>query len=200
MSTAVSTRGMIPVKLLGGQPYNGAVTHYPITSTYDVSIFKGDIVEIAPTDVSTTLDSGDISRMTHDAAMPNMLGVFMGCAYTDATMGFIHRQYWPAGQIATDAVAYICDDPDVIYEVQSDGIVLRTDVGENFEMVEALAGQTSTGNSRVQLANGTAGTAATLPLNLIGFPDRVGSTVGDAYTDCLVRLVTHRHRTLAGIA
>ena len=192
MSTTATPRGLVPVNLIGGRPYSGAVTHYPILSGDSVAIFAGDIVEL-------TVGTGNVARMTHDDAMPNMVGVFMGCAYTDATYGFTHRQYWPANQVATDAVAYVCDDPDVIYECQADGAIAREAVGENFGLIEALAGQTTTGNSRVQIPNGTGATTATLPVVLMGFPDRIGSTVGDAFTDCLVRLNTHRHRTLAGI-
>jgi hypothetical protein len=59
------------------------------------------------------------------------VGVFMGCSYTDATLGFVNRQMWPASQVAADAQAFIVDNPNVAFQMQADGAVAQAALGRN---------------------------------------------------------------------
>jgi hypothetical protein len=191
MSSASTPFGLRPVQLLGGRVYAGAVTHYNIASAYNTSIFSGDAV--------TMVAAGTVERDTADAAMVP-IGVFVGCSYTDATRGFTQSQYWPASQVATDAVAYVVDDPDIIMEVQADGSITQAMVGSNFGMTQTSAGSTATGNSGMHLDASSTATTNTLPVRLISIVDRVGNAAGDAFTNVLVKWnVGHQHRTTAGV-
>lgn len=157
--------GFEPVGLLGGRVFAGAFRQMKIASAYNTNIFTGDVVHLVA--------NGVIQRLTMEAAaMP--IGIFMGVSYTDATLGFVQRSYWPAGQVAADAYGYICDDPDAVFKIQADATMAQTDVGLNAAVVNG-SGSTATGKSGLELDAG-GGTApavtATLPLRIVDFLER----------------------------
>ena len=47
------------------------------------------------------------------------LGVFRGCKYTDSNSDVIYSASWPNGTVTSDAVAFVVDDPNALFEVQS---------------------------------------------------------------------------------
>ena len=99
------------------------------------------------------------------------------------------RQNWPTGTVADDAQAYIVDDPDVIFMAQADGAVTQADLGQNtnFAAVQATdTGDTTTGNSNSAVSSTTA-TTATIAFRIVDFVDSPTSTVGDAFTDLLIK-------------
>jgi hypothetical protein len=98
----------------------------------------------------------------------------------------IFKQYWPTGTVATDAYAYVVDDPDVVMQIQADDAVAQTDLGANIGF-STFSGDTATGNSETSADVASIATTATLPLRIVGFVDGPESTVGDAYTDILVK-------------
>ena len=112
MATTATPYGLRPINEVSGLPYAGATRKLPIASGFATNIFYGSVVVIAA--------NGTIQLMTDvgSAADPfpaGTIGVFMGCSYTDAVMGFVNRQFWPAGQVAGDALAFIVDDPNVAF-------------------------------------------------------------------------------------
>jgi len=125
--------GLKPTGKIGGRADNGANRHISIASGYATDIFFGDPVGLTA--------AGTIEFETPDAAMAPV-GVFLGCFYTDATNGPTYSQYWPASTTASDAVAYVCDDPDQLFKVAvvSSGTTIGdfalTDVGLNAAMVD----------------------------------------------------------------
>lgn len=178
MATSAAAYGLRPVKLVGDRPYNGSNNQYKIASGYATNIFYGDVVKL--------VTAGTIEKDT-GTTTATPIGVFMGCEYTDPTLGYkLFSQYYPASTVASDIMAFVCDDPFVVMQVQADGSVAQTALGSNFPLVQG-SGSTTTGNSGVSLdASAGAGTT-TLPLRLVGFVEKEGiSEVGDAYTDCLV--------------
>jgi len=191
MATSATPTGFKPVNLTGGRPFAGATRAIPIASAYATSIFTGDVVKLVA--------AGTIEKDTGtDALTP--VGIFMGCSYTDADMGFIQRPYWPASTAASDAVAYVCDDPDAVFQIQSDQTVAQTALGSNFAVVQT-AGSTITGISKVALDGSSSAATNTLPVRLVGFVDGPNSSVGDAKTDCLVQWVAgmHAYRNATGV-
>ena len=102
--------GFQPVNLIGGRVNAGSTREVPISANFATKIRYGDLVTIA---------SGVIARDTATTAFTSggVLGVFLGCSYTDATMGKVFRQNWIASTVASDAVAIVCDDPQMIFRV-----------------------------------------------------------------------------------
>jgi len=173
--------GLVPTGKVGGRADNGAVRHIKIASGYATNIFHGDPLKLA--------GDGSVEFDTPDAAM-TPVGVFLGCFYTDATNGPTYSQYWPASTVASDAVAFVCDDPDQLFKVAivSSGTTIGdiglTDIGRNVQMVNN-SGSTTTGKSKAA-ASDTSATTNTLPLRIVDVvPETVNSSGG--YTEAIVK-------------
>ena len=173
--------GLVPVKLVSGVPFVGVTRHYKIASGYNTSIFAGDAVKL--------VTGGTVERDTFDAAM-TPIGVFMGCSYTDATLGKVFRQYFPAGTVASDIEAYVVDATDVLFKVAvvssgtTIGDLAQTDIGANVAGVDNTGDSTS-GNSRCAISD-TSATTATLPFRIVGLVEETKNTSG-GYTEAYVK-------------
>lgn len=191
MAATAGAYGLRPVSLLGGRVFAGSTRLIKIADAYDTNIFNGDVVDLTV--------GGTVEIETPDAAV-NTIGVFMGCSYTDAALGFIQRQYWPASTVASDAMAYICDDPFAVFKIQANATLGQNAIGSNFALAAGAGGSTSTGNSSVVLNASSIHTANTLPIRVIDFwdPDEIDS----AFPNMLVTWNTtaaHRYLTILGI-
>lgn len=149
---------------------------YPIASGYAANIAAGDIVALSDGGTATTIikqtATGDTSA---DIAM---LGVFMGCSYTDPSTGQVtFSNMWPTGTVASDALAFVCDDPQALYVVMADEAIANANdiYGKNAAIVQGAVNTTFKA-SRVALDASTIGTDANLPLRII---DYVGGPRGD---------------------
>ena len=174
--------GFRPTKMLGGAPFNGSQPEYGIASTYNTNIFSGDAVELH-TDGTVTIAA---------AGQTNILGVFNGCFYTDSTGAPNWSKYWPASTTSTDAVAFVVDDPNVLFEAQEDstdiGASWPANRGSNANFVSTHAGSTKTGRSKQELDsdNITAATANFRIVELSKDPDN--SDTASANCNFLVRV------------
>lgn len=192
MASTLGAYGLRPVGLIGGRPFTGALRQIPIASGYNTNLFYGDPVDLTV--------AGTVETETADAAM-NVIGVFMGCSYTDATLGHVQRQYWPANQVASDAVAYVCDDPFALFKVQADATLGQNSVGMNCALAAGSGGSTTTGNSSVVLDADTIATTNTLPVRIVDFVD--DGEIDSTYPHMLVMWNTtaaHRYLTITGLA
>jgi len=173
--------GLVPVKLVSGTPFAGVTRQYKIASGYATSIFAGDAVKL--------VTGGTVERDTFDAAM-TPIGVFMGCSYTDATLGKVFRQYFPASTAADDIMAYVVDATDVLFKaaVVSSGTTIGdlalTDLGANVAGVDNT-GDTASGNSRCAISD-TSATTATLPFRIVGLVEETKNASG-GYTEAYVK-------------
>ena len=187
MATTATPYGLRAVNHLGGTPYAGATRLLPIASAYGTNIYNGSVVAIvAAGTVEIVTDLGNNA----DVFPAGVIGVFVGCTYTDPNLGtVVFRQNWPTGTVAADALAYIVDDPDVIFQAQADGAVTQADLGQNtnFAAVQSTTtGDTTNGNSNTAVSSTTA-TTATIAFRIVDFVDSPTSTVGDAFTDLLIK-------------
>ena len=151
--------GLKPINLIGGQVFAGATRQLPITTSsvnYNTALFNGDVVQIdsGGTIIKSTLD-------TDTSAVPGVVGVFLGCRYTNPTTKQpTYSQYWPGfASGVTDAYAYISDDPDALYKVVSVGSTINTTgltvtplqqtvLGNNVQLI-LNTGSTTTGDSAI---------------------------------------------------
>jgi|TARA_B100001250_G_scaffold374708_1_gene361718 hypothetical protein len=192
MASTATPYGLKPINEIGGLPYAGSTRKLPITSGFGTNLYYGAVVCIAA--------NGTIELVTTngDNSTPfpaGTIGVFMGCSYTDATLGFVNRQYWPTGTVASDALAFIVDDPNTLFQAQAAGSITQADLGQNthFDAVQSTStGSTSTGNSNTAL-DATTNTTAGWAFRIVDFVDAPGSEVGDAYTDVIVKFNPGSH-------
>jgi len=192
MASTAAPYGFRPINEVSGTPYAGATRKLPIASGYGTNIFYGSIVIINATGtIELCTDIGSAG----DPFPAGTIGVFMGCSYTDSTMGFVNRQYWPTGTVASDALAFIVDDPDVAFQVQADATMAQATLGMNAPLAAVQStstGSTATGNSNVALDATTAATSG-IAFRVVDFIDAPGSEVGDAFTDVVVKFNPGSH-------
>jgi hypothetical protein len=180
MAATAAPYGLRPVNLIGGQPYAGSTRMIPISSAFGSNVFYGQPVGVA----SGVLTAASMATST---GANGAVGVFVGCTYTDPNLKYkVFRQSWPTGTVASDALAYVVDDPDVVMQIQHSGTVAATAIGLNVQMTATTGGSTTTGNSTFSATASPAATA-TFPLRIVGFVDGPDSAVGDAATDLLVK-------------
>lgn len=179
MATTAAPYGAEPVGTLSASgSFNGKVGHYPIASAYATQLSYGDFVSLT---VTGTIQK-DAGTTTLGATL---IGIFMGCSYTNpSTNQKVFSQLWPASTVASDAVAMVCDDPNVVFRMQADGACAQNYLQSNAAVV-VTAGSSTLGRSKNALDQSTAAATETLPLRIVGFVDGPTSAVGDAYTDVL---------------
>jgi hypothetical protein len=192
MSSVATPNGATPVGTLSASgSYSGKMRHYPIATTYGTLICTGDFVTIVA-------GGGVEKNVVTDTATAVTLGIFMGCAYTDPTTGQLtFSSNWPASNAATDAVAYVADDPNLLFQMQSAGAITADDRGQNGTIV-VTAGTAAIGRSRNAIS-ATTDTTSTLPVRIVDFVDGPDSAAGDAYTDVVLRFTLHFNASAAGI-
>lgn len=204
MATTSSPYGLRPVNLLGGQNFAGSTRLYAIKSGYSVAIQNGDPVILTAGAAGT---GGFVNRFngtttaTTATASATLLGVFVGVSYTDPVLGKTFRQNYTGGIVASDIMAYVVDDPDALFQAQFNGAAGQNILGSNCSLIQTVAGSTDVNKvSGVGLSLSSATSTNTLPIRVVDFVSAPGSSVGDAYTDVIVRINTHFHRTTTGNA
>jgi hypothetical protein len=169
--------GLQPVNLIGGQVFAGSTRLLKIASGYAANIFYGDVVKM----VSTGTIEKDTGTTT--VAANGVAGVFLGCTYTNpSTKQPTWSQYWPTGTVASDAQAYVADDPDVLFKVAAvSGTTVvafygQSVIGNNVALVQN-AGSTTTGDSAVAIDGTSAAATVSLPIRIVaGVPDTANSS------------------------
>ena len=151
--------GMRPTRMIGGAPYTGGQSRYRIAANYDTNIFQGDMVaQVTGGGVEVHADGGTVP----------IVGVFNGCSYTDPTTSEqVFSNYYPASTNASDIIAFVIDDPNVVYEIQADDTFPVADLFGNFDIVYTSSGSTVTGISGAELDVATGATTAALPIKAI---------------------------------
>ena len=185
--------GLKPVGIVGSGDNTQGTTEYKIASGASGNIFSGDLVKM--TSAGTILVAG--------ATDNPVLGVFRGCQYTDSNGDVIYSAYWPDGTVTSDAVAFVVDDPDALFEIQSaaTGSVVQTVVGNNADIVYT-SGSTKTGISAVEISGTTAATSA--QLRIVGFsgdPDNntLGTGSASANVNMIVKINEHFYAQTTGV-
>ncbi len=168
--------GLKPINLIGGQVYAGSTRLMSIASGYNTSIYYGDVVKR----VANGTVEKDVGTTT---ATP--VGIFVGCTYTNPTTKQKQfAQYWPAGTVASDAQAYVVDDPDVLFKVAtvSSGTTVAfygpDAVGANAALVQN-SGSNTTGDSTIAIDGTSIATTASLPIRIVDIvPDTSNTSNG----------------------
>lgn len=200
MASTSTPYGLRAVNLLGGQSYAGSVRLISIAASYNVSIQVGDpVVIVAAGTIERMNATTTATTVTNTGGTNGFAGVFVGCQYTDATTGFTTRQTYVAGNTATDIMAFVVDDPDALFQLQANGTLAQATLGANAALIQTTAGASTYVPSGLQLQISSVNTTATLPIRIVDFVNAPGSTIGDAFTDVIVRINTHVQRQTTGI-
>ena len=183
--------GLRPLAKLGSNYNSDGDTQYKIASGTATAIFQGDTVTFG---VSGGVSTGFIVKHTPGDA--NILGVFLGCNYTDPTTKKPRwSNYYPGSITADDIVAFVVDDPNALFLVQASGIAGATAIGQNANLVQTAAGNTTTGVSGLELNTGSLAAASALNVKVVGVTtDPSNSDLTAAYADLIVLINEHLYR------
>ena len=185
MAATAAPYGFVPVNRLGGYE-NGSFRQLKMTNSYGTSLFFGDVAELV---AAGTIEIDTVATSSRP------IGIFQGCSFTDPNLNYkVFSQMWTASTSATDILAHIADDPRQVFQVQADEAIAQTGLGNNCDIITYAAGNTNIGKSILALDGGNIATTNTLPWRIIDFVDGPDSSVGDAFTDCLVIWNTDIHQ------
>lgn len=187
--------GLKPINRLDGMPYAGAVRHIKIASGYDTNVFYGDLVSV--------VTAGTAEKFA-GTTTGSPVGVFVGVSYTNPTTKQLQfSQYWPADTVASDAVAYVVDDPNAVFKVAvTDGSsdmsnAARDAIGSNMSLIQG-SGNTNTGNSAVSVLAGSEDTTNTLPIRVIDVVEDT-ATGSDEFVELVVKINLHQYNQATGV-
>jgi len=191
--------GFRPVQHLDGSPWNGKVTMYYVPQAYATALFVGDpvIADSAGGAAGVTVNGIDVEGMAGiiaaSASSVTNRGVITGFLPLQSNLEMLYN---PA---CTARIALVCDSPDVVYEVQEDGVgstIAGGDIGENCDMITYAAGRSITGRSLMQLDSSTA-VSTTAQWRILGLSKRPGNVLG-SFAKWLVVMNEHSFKTTTG--
>lgn len=196
MASVSRLNGFRPVKHLNGSAYNGQAGVYFVPSSNSDVIMVGDVVKLAgdarsPTGVPTVARHAGGAT---EAAVGVVVGILFSGVGDVANVPPVTDLNTPVYRRAsTDRYLLVSDSQDVVYEAQTSGATFATaDVGANCE-VDVSAGNTSSGASGMAVDLANKGTTATLPLKIVGFPNRPDNQIGDSFTSAYVIINNHQY-------
>ena len=206
MSSVSRINGFRPVKTITGAPYNGQGNVYFLPASDASVVMVGDAVKLLG-DARAATGVPTVTRVSAATDIP--IGVVVGILFTgvgDLTnTPPVNDLNTPVYRRAsTDRYVLVCDDPNTVYETQYAGTsvaaaTITANVGQNGQFV-VTAGSTTSGSSGMQLDSAGLATTATLPLKIVGFPNRPDNIPGDVYFSYYVKLNATSQSTGTGAA
>ena len=195
--------GLKPVRYISGAPYNGAVNPYWIQNTSNNAVFIGDPVIMQGTTNTAQIDvpgagtfvAGSLPEILKTAAgdAKPSTGVIVAFAADPLALENVHRLD------ATERVAYVCDDPDVVFHIQGDSAATIDvgDVGQNSVFVGS-GGSATTGISTLEMDSGTIAANGSHQLLILRLANVVGNDVTAVHAIWEVMLSSHTMRNAEG--
>ena len=159
-----------------------------IASGYSTGILKGQ-----PVALNTT---GNIIAATAGSAYQ---GAFAGHEWTDSSgRRQISNQWIASTSYQTGSeVTYYYSDPNIVYDIQCDGSLAQTSIGDQANFTNISAGSTTTGLSQCTISASLVGSGAVGDMRIINLTPAVDNAWGDAYT--VVQVQVSRSQYVATI-
>lgn len=205
MSSVSRLNGFRPVKSITGAPYNGQAEVAFVPSTDSSVIMIGDAVKLLG-DARAATGVPTVTRVSAgtDIAFGIVVGILFSGVGDAQNIPPVNDLNTPIYRRAsTDRYLLVATDPNLVYEAQylTTGVAAATitaNVGLNGSW-DVTAGNTTTGASGMSIAALSA-TTATLPLKVVGFPNRPDNIPGDTYFSYYVKLNNVQYGTGTGQA
>lgn len=156
MANVDSPFGLKPVRHRMGVPISATIHPYYISADYATALFIGDPVIKVAGGSNTAAVSAPGAGAFAIGTLPSIEKATAGDGnkITGVIVGFapnpsnLEQKHNPA---STERIAYVCDDPFVVFEIQADGAIAAASVGLNAVLIYTHAGSTTTGLSGVEL-------------------------------------------------
>jgi hypothetical protein len=194
MSTTSAPFGLRPAFHPSGLDRAQALAN-GIVSGFSINILKGQPVVYSTAALTTggstngTLTTATAPSSGSAASYP-WVGAFAGVEFTDVTGRRRVSNFWPANTAFTagSCIAYFYNDNNIVYEIQADGSMAQTSIGNEYLFTNLTAGSTTTGLSQCTLGASTAvGNGVQGQMRVVDVGPGVDNNWGDAYT--IVRVV-----------
>ena len=176
--------GLKPVMHLNGNPWNGATRRCRVDDTAgdlgigDAVVWAGAGSTAYPEVNEATVGDGN-----------KILGVIVSI---EADPTNLEQKYIAS---ADSGWVNVCVDPDVIYEIQANGIVGAADIGQNAVLVADHTVNTVTGISGTEM-NATTAANASYQLTIVGAPDRTDNDTTLTHANWYVLINLHSLRAV----
>ena len=159
-----------------------------IASGYGTDILKGQPVKLNSSGNIVVAAAGDAFQ-----------GAFAGVEWTDTTGRRRVSNYWPASTAyqTGSCVAYFYNDPNIVYEIQADGSLAQTAIGDMADLSNTTAGSTTTGLSQCTLSTTLAGSGNSAQMLIRDLAPLVDNAWGDSYT--VVRVTINKSQYQATV-
>ncbi len=199
MANANRPQGLLPVQYLNGSPWSGQTRLYSIAASYATALAIGDPVISSGT--AETNGVPGIAIYGGTGAIRGVicgLGKYEGLQANPSNLDIIYR---PAADPAV-WYAQVCDDPNVIYEVQENlgtQQLAAADIGLNTVLLTGANNGFVSGWQLSSYTDATPNTTATLAVRLMGLVRRSDNAFG-AYAKHLIKINVHELGTGTGAA
>lgn len=172
---------------------SGIIRSLNYTGVYDAAAVFYSGTPVAFDEATTAGTSTLIVASNTPTAGMRLAGVFGGVEYTDASgRRTVSKWFGPALGTATDVVMWIFMDPEIVYEVQANGSLANTKVGQEFNFTAVTSGQIigngglGTSTAGLNPADVAVGTQA--QVQVTGLGREINNAWGDTYTIVQVKL------------
>ena len=180
---------------LGSRPTSEGTSKYVIQSGTTGAIYAGDVVTLGNgttfSEGGGVIAQGYVGSSETDAVLN--VGIFNGCFYDDPTTKKpTFKNYWPGDVTVTNpsagATAFVYDNPDDLFEVQSSGTLSQAIVGRGIDMAYT-AGATINGRSKEEITATASADGGFTPLRIS--EDPANSDVSNDNANWIVKFNQH---------
>jgi len=179
--------GLRPIGKVGQNRDNQGLSEYDINTTTSTIYFQDPVKAVADGGI-TVAGAGDL-----------LLGSLNGIFYTDvSTSKPTWSNHYASGNTATDAVAFVSDDPYERFEIQSAGTVSTADIFLVAD-IAYTAGDSANYVSKAEIS-GTMTSGASAQLRILGISkDPDNSDTASANVNVIVNINEHVLNSANGI-
>jgi len=162
-----------------------------VSAGYATNILKGQPVK---------MDTGGYIVVA--AAGDAFLGAFAGVEWTDSTGRRRVSNYWPANESfqVGSVVAYFYNDPNIVYEIQTDGTLTQTAIGAEADLSNTTNGSTTTGLSQCTLSISVVASPNTAQMRIVDIAPYPDNAWGDNFVIVRATIAEYQFAGVAGTA
>jgi hypothetical protein len=162
-----------------------------ITSGFGSAILKGQPVKYVTGGVIQPAAAGE-----------SFVGAFAGVEFTDTTGRHRVSNNWPASTAyqTGSCIAYFYADPNIVYEIQADGSLAQSSIGDEADLSATTAGSTTTGLSQCTLSTTLVGAGNSAQMRIVNLAPYPGNDWGDSFTIVRATIAEFQFAGAAGTA
>jgi len=156
---------------------------YSLLASYATPIYSGSPVALVGNQINLASYQADF------------LGCFDGVTYTDVTGKPNVTNFWPGAQTgATNIIAWVTDDPMVVYEIQAAGPIAAGLIGRQIDLDSGSigSGSSTTGLSTAMASATVLAAGVQGQLAIVDYNQAPTNAPGDAFTVLQVRIARHQ--------